>query len=114
MILDLPLDARLPAWYIEDENLRLQFYRRIAGITHPEVLDEMRQELVDRFGKDPTTGAAPEEVENLLFQIQVKILATRAGVTRVGRDYENLTLQCDWLENMDRKILQRRLKIGAG
>ena len=86
VILDLPIDARLPAWYIEDEALRLQFYRRIAGITHPEVLDEMRQELVDRFGKDTETGATPEEVENLFFQIRVKILATRAGVTRIGRD----------------------------
>ena len=59
-------------------------------------------------------GATPEEVENLFFQIQVKIPATRTGVTHVGRDYENPTRQCDWLENMDRKILQRRLRIGLG
>ena len=72
--LDLPLDARIPAWYIEDEDLRLQLYRRIAGITHPEMLDEMRQELIDRFGKDAETGSVPEEIENLFFQIRVKIL----------------------------------------
>ena len=71
--LDLPLDARIPAWYIEDEDLRLQLYRRIAGITHPEMLDEMRQELIDRFGKDAETGSVPEEIENLFFQIRVKI-----------------------------------------
>ncbi|MFN8468503.1 MAG: TRCF domain-containing protein [Caldilineaceae bacterium] len=112
--LDLPLDARIPAWYIEDEDLRLQLYRRIAGITHPEMLDEMRQELIDRFGKDAETGSVPEEIENLFFQIRVKILATRAGVDRIGRDMDNLVLHSDALENMDRKAMQRRLRLGLG
>jgi transcription-repair coupling factor (superfamily II helicase) len=112
--LDLPLDARIPAWYIEDEDLRLQLYRRIAGITHPEMLDEMRQELLDRFGKDPETGSVPDEIENLFFQIKVKILATRAGVDRIGRDMDNLVLHSDALENMDRKAMQRRLRLGLG
>ena len=112
--LDLPLDARIPVWYIEDEDLRLQLYRRIAGITHPEMLDEMRQELVDRFGKDAETGSVPEEIENLFFQIRVKILATRAGVDRIGRDMDNLVLHSDALENMDRKAMQRRLRLGLG
>ena len=112
--LDLPLDARIPVWYIEDEDLRLQLYRRIAGITHPEVLDEMRQELLDRFGKDAETSSVPEEIENLFFQIRVKILATHAGVDRIGRDMDNLVLHSDALENMDRKTMQRRLRLGLG
>jgi transcription-repair coupling factor (superfamily II helicase) len=112
--LDLPLDARIPIWYIEDEDLRLQLYRRIAGITHPEMLDEMRHELLDRFGKDAETGSVPDEIENLFFQIQVKILATRAGVDRIGRDMDNLVLHSDTLENMDRKAMQRRLRLGLG
>ncbi|MBK8046853.1 MAG: transcription-repair coupling factor [Anaerolineales bacterium] len=114
VVLDLPIDAKIPGWYIEDEGLRLQLYRRIAGITHPEVLDEMRQELVDRFGKDAETGSVPEEVENLFFQIRVKIVATRAGVERIGRDMDNLVLHSDALENMDRKTMQRRLRLGLG
>ena len=114
MTLDLPLDARIPVWYIEDEDLRLQLYRRIAGITHPEMLDEMRQELIDRFGKDAETGAVPEEIENLFFQIRVKILATRAGVDRIGRDMDNLVLHSDALENMDRKSHAAAAAAGAG
>jgi transcription-repair coupling factor (superfamily II helicase) len=112
--LDLPLDARIPATYIEDEETRLQLYRRIAGITHAELLDEMRKELVDRFGKDEETGGVPEEVENLLFQIRIKILATRAGVSKVGRELDHLVLHADALENMDRRTLQRRLRLHLG
>jgi transcription-repair coupling factor (superfamily II helicase) len=68
-------------------ELRLQLYRRIAGITHAELLDEMRKELVDRFGKDERERVrCRRRVENLFFQIRVKILATRAGVERIGRD----------------------------
>ncbi len=112
--LDLPLDARIPATYVEDEGLRLQLYRRIAGITHPESLEEIRHELVDRFGADALSGGVPEEVDNLFFQIRVKLLAVRAGVDRIGRDMEQIVLHSEALENMDRRALERRLRLGLG
>ncbi len=112
--LDLPIDARIPITYIEDEELRLQLYRRIAGITHPEALNEMRRELIDRFGKDVETDSVPEEVDNLLFQIHIKSLAARAGIDRIGRDMDNLVLHSEALENVDRRTLERRLRIGLG
>lgn len=112
--LDLPLDAQLPQTYIADEGLRLQLYRRIAGVTHLETLDEMRQELLDRFGKDEETGTVPIEVENLLFQIKVKILALKAGVERIGRELDQLVLKSEALENMNRPAMQRRIRLGLG
>ena len=112
--LDLPIDAQLPQRYIADEGLRLQLYRRIAGVTHLETLDEMRQELIDRFGKDEETSSVPEEVENLLFQIKVKILALKAGVERIGRELDQLVLKSEALENMNRPAMQRRIRLGLG
>lgn len=112
--LDLPLEAQIPQTYIENEALRLQMYRRIAGITHLESIDEMRQELLDRFGKDEESQSVPEEVENLLFQIRVKILALKAGVTRIGRELDQLVLHSEALENMNRAAMQRRLRQGLG
>ncbi len=112
--LDLPIDARIPISYVEDLNLRLELYRRIAGITHPDALADMRRELEDRFGKDAETGSVPEEVENLLFQIRVKILAGRAGIDRIGRELDNLVLRSEALENMDRKTMERRLQLALG
>ncbi len=112
--LDLPLDAQIPQTYIADDGLRLQLYRRIAGVTHLETLDEMRQELIDRFGKDEETGSVPEEVENLLFQIKVKILALKANVVRIGRELDQLVLRSEALENMNRPAMQRRIRLGLG
>lgn len=112
--LDLPIDAQIPHYYIDDEGLRLQIYRRVAGITHLESIDEMRKELLDRFGKVETTDSVPEEVENLLFQIRIKILALKAGVERIGRELEQLVLRSEALENMNRPAMQRRLRLGLG
>jgi len=112
--LDLPLDAQIPQTYIAEESIRLQMYRRIAGITHQETIEEMRQELLDRFGSDEETQSVPEEVENLLFQIRVKILSLRAGVSRIGRELDQLVLHSEALENMNRPAMQRRLRQGLG
>ncbi len=112
--LDLPIDAQIPHYYIDEEGLRLQIYRRIAGITHVDSLDEMRQELLDRFGKVESTDSIPEEVEHLLFQIRVKILALKAGVERIGRELDQLVLRSEALENMNRPAMQRRIRIGLG
>ena len=69
--LDLPLDAALPLSYIPNETLRLQLYRRIAGLHTPGEIDDMTQELRDRF------GLPPDEVTNLLNQVKVKVLAPK-------------------------------------
>ncbi|MEX1019531.1 MAG: transcription-repair coupling factor [Litorilinea sp.] len=112
--MDLPIDAQIPGLYIDDESLRLQMYRRIAGLTHVESIEEIRRELLDRFGKDMETGDVPEEVENLLYQIRVKILALRAGVQIIGRELEQLVIRSEALENINRDALQRRLDQAFG
>ncbi len=50
--LDLPIDAKIPDSYIEEEDLRLQIYRRIAGLTSRRSHRRDAQELIDRFGAD--------------------------------------------------------------
>jgi len=75
--IELPLDSSIPSEYIPDRNLRLQLYRRLAEIRSEQQLEAFHQELADRFGQPP------EEVENLLLQLRVKILAARANVQAV-------------------------------
>ena len=101
--LDLPLLAIIPEDYVEDLGLRLRLYRRIAGLTGTAEIDKLADELIDRF------GTLPEEVENLLFQVRIKVLALRAGVTAIGRDNDQLVLKSDALEQVDRARLQVRL-----
>lgn len=91
--LDLPLRAEIPPDYVQEEALRLQLYRRIAGLKSQQDLDEMRRETEDRFGKDLETGSVPIEMENLFYQIRVKIEALRTGILNIGRRRDQIAIR---------------------
>lgn len=74
----LPLQAYLAESYIEDEDIRLQIYRRMAEAITLEAVAELEQELRDRFGR------LTEPADNLLYILRLRILASIAGVTQVS------------------------------
>jgi len=74
--INLPLDAHLPEYYVPDGSLRLQLYRRLAGLTIKKGIDDMQSELEDRF------GPLPVEAENLFYQLRLKVDAMTAGSGR--------------------------------
>jgi transcription-repair coupling factor (superfamily II helicase) len=103
--IDLPLQAHIPTDYVSAEGLRLQLYRRMGTIGSAADIDALAQELGDRF------GPLPKPVENLMFQLQLKVLAAKAQITTIGRDRErgNIVLKSEALEHVDHVGLQRRL-----
>ena len=50
---ELNVTANIPAWYIEDETIKLQMYKRIASIQTQEDMEDIINELMDRFGDLP-------------------------------------------------------------
>ncbi len=91
--LDLPLRAEIPATYVEEEGLRLQLYRRIAGLNSQQELEEMQREVEDRFGKDLETNSVPIEMQNLFYQIRVKMEALKAGILNIGRRRDQIAIR---------------------
>jgi len=51
--IQLGVPAYIPGDYVPDENQRLVFYRRLAGIRRTQDLDEIAAEMQDRFGPMP-------------------------------------------------------------
>ena len=84
---DLPISISLPVDYITDHRMRLSLYRRIAEIESMKDLDALTNEFEDRF------GSIPEEVNNLIFQIKVKILAEKAGLSSVGIESDQIVFR---------------------
>jgi len=84
---DLPLPSTLPSEYISDRNLRLRLYRRMAEIKDEKQISNLSSELQDRF------GALPKPVENLLYQIRVKVLAHHASVEAVASEEGQIVLK---------------------
>jgi len=85
--IDLPIPVRLPNDYIPDVRLRLQMYRRLAELGSMAQIDEMEQELVDRF------GPLPRPAQNLMYQLRLKALARDAGVGVIGVEGGRLVLR---------------------
>lgn len=52
-VVDIDVDAYIPATYIRSENQKLDIYKRIAAIETEEDLADMTDELIDRFGDIP-------------------------------------------------------------
>src|SRR5262249_12364309 len=74
---ELPVDAHIPHEYVPGERLRLEAYRRIAGIQTDEEIPAVREELVDRF------GPLPVPVLNLLEVARFRAVAREAALTDV-------------------------------
>jgi transcription-repair coupling factor (superfamily II helicase) len=67
----------IPEGYVEDLQVRLGLYRRLADLQDQAELDGFAAELRDRFGK------LPEEVEHLLEVVSIKMLCRQANVASV-------------------------------
>ena len=83
--LDLNIDAFIPESYIKNEYQKLDIYKRIAAIESEEEMDDMTEELIDRFGD------IPKKVQQLLHIAALKSLAHSAYITAIeqkGKDYK--------------------------
>ena len=50
---DIPITAHIPTDYVSSERLRLDLYRRIADTKDDDELQQITDEMVDRFGELP-------------------------------------------------------------
>lgn len=79
----LPLAALIPDDYVSDVHQRLVFYKRFSQAGSPEDVQDLRAELVDRFGE------APDEVDHLseltLLKIDMRDLRLRSLEAGAGR-----------------------------
>ncbi|SKA54791.1 transcription-repair coupling factor [Enterovibrio nigricans] len=74
---ELRLPALLPDSYIPDINTRLSLYKRVAGCKTQDDIEELRVELIDRF------GLLPDAASNLLKVQQIKLDAAKLGVRKI-------------------------------
>ncbi len=82
--LDLNVDAFIPASYIPNEYQKLDIYKRIASIENEEEMDDMLEELIDRFGD------VPKKVQQLLSIAMLKALAHSAYVIAIEQKGEKI------------------------
>src|SRR5436190_6077151 len=77
VVVDLALSTAIPDEYIPARARKLEMYRRIAELRELDDLVALREELQDRY------GPPPEPMRNLLYGVEVKLRASKAGATEV-------------------------------
>ncbi len=75
--INLHVSALLPETWIPNVNLRLKLYRRIASVDSRSALNEIKYEMVDRFGK------LPEQVEHLFNVHNLKHWCEQLGILKL-------------------------------
>jgi transcription-repair coupling factor (superfamily II helicase) len=87
--IDISLSSYIPENYISDSAQKIEVYQDIALCKNEHDIEEIIDEIIDRF------GTMPIEVENLLEIARIKNLAKKAYVTKVVQKEDSIILNLD-------------------
>ena len=75
--INLHVPALLPAGFCGDVHERLSIYKRMANCNVQDKIDDMQEEMIDRF------GPLPEATDNLVKIMEIKLNAKKACVAKL-------------------------------
>lgn len=84
--IDLELDAYIPDSYISDGHQKIEMYKRFRGIDTLKDIEELKEEITDRYGD------YPEEVNTLFKVAELKVYAITAGVETIKQVKQDVTI----------------------
>jgi len=82
---DFQESALFPNDYIDDSDLRYNFYRKISSAKDLDTIGLINEELKDRFGE------LPEPARNLIILTRLKVMGNLAGFKRISIRKKMLT-----------------------
>ena len=85
--INLKLDLRIPADFIDDELQRLRVYKQIATTRTEEEIEGLYREMEDRL------GALPVQIRNLLEYARLRVLGRARGVTSIDRTLNGIDIR---------------------
>ena len=83
-LVDVTINAFIPETYIEDLQLRIEAYRKIAGIESRDDSEDVLDELIDRFGEPP------KSVVGLVNVALLRNTAARLGIKEITQKGQNI------------------------
>ncbi|MBQ2765440.1 MAG: transcription-repair coupling factor, partial [Clostridia bacterium] len=92
--LDISLDAYLPEKYIKSESQRMDIYKKIAHIECAEDLDDLADELMDRFGE------IPRQADTLMYVALARALCEKARIPKIEHHGDTITILPETLDPM--------------
>ncbi|MDP4085449.1 MAG: transcription-repair coupling factor [Bacillota bacterium] len=84
--IDLEIDAYIPDSYIKDGHQKIEMYKRFRGIQNLEEIEELQEEMLDRYGE------YPDEVSYLFQVAEMKVYANLMEVELVKQVKQDVTI----------------------
>ncbi len=110
--LEMKMDAYIPEDYIPDSRQKIEIYKKIAGLENQHDIEELIDELHDRFGD------LPSPVLNLIEIARLKIHAGNLNIEEIKAKGDEITIQFRSTDNLDGErifdltnLYRRRIKI---
>ncbi|MEW6510413.1 MAG: transcription-repair coupling factor [Bacteroidota bacterium] len=86
-VVESDLDAFIPDQYVGSDAERLLLYRRLYDLTTLEQLQEVREEMTDRFGKFPV------ELDHLFGMVRLRLAGAAVGFSRIALRGERMHVE---------------------
>ncbi|MCQ6563725.1 transcription-repair coupling factor [Paenibacillus mendelii] len=86
-VIDMSIDAYLPSAYIYDSIQKIEIYKKVAVTRSLEEAEDLREELIDRFGD------LPQAVDNLLAVARLKVFGAACGIEQISQRGDDLILK---------------------
>ena len=82
--IDINVSSYIPNDYIENESQKIEVYRNIALCRNEKEIKNIKEDILDRFGK------LPQEVINLLEIAKIKEMCKKIGITKINQRQNNI------------------------
>lgn len=93
--IDLEIDAYIPDSYLKDGHQKIEMYKRFRGVETLKELEELQEEMLDRFGE------YPDEVSYLFQVAEMKVYALLTGVELIKQTKQEVTILVKEQESND-------------
>lgn len=87
--IELSIDAYIPSNYITDNNQKIDMYNKIARIESRDDLNEIFEELIDRFGD------VPKVVVNVMNVSYLKSISTKLNFSKISEKNKSVVFKFD-------------------
>ncbi|MGM0688753.1 MAG: transcription-repair coupling factor [Bacillota bacterium] len=100
--LELRVNAYLPSAYISAQDQKVDFYQRIYSALEPDELQEIKEELSDRY------GSPPDSARHLLKVAEIRVLAVKLGVELIHQQQSDVIIQFCSGNSFDYDLLKEK------
>lgn len=96
---DLNVDGYIPSTYIENEEQKIEIYKKIASAVNKDDIRDVTEEIIDRFG-DP-----PEQVDNLMRISYIKSLSKKLYIKTIAQTGNILNIEINDGKNLSQEMI---------